>query len=188
MAAVTLATSARWSISSMQMPLSTPRHRATASACASVRLSSAPDLRLNMAYRYWHMIMCSSCDASVRRYQRCSRLSTTRTGSSIRRPRGAGAGRGAAPPEGAAGRRSLGPPALDPGPEEVDLCRRPGAVARHRAVPETREDRIGVPADVVVRPQVEPGLHRLPVTLAEQGLDVGFKAGGTGEVVRHLCS
>jgi hypothetical protein len=32
-------------------------------------------------------------------------------------------------------------------------------------------------ADVVVRPEVESGLHRLPVTLAEQGLDAGFESG-----------
>src|SRR3954468_1716721 len=70
----------------MQMPLSTRRHRTTAAACSSVSPSSVSTLRLNKAYRYWHMIMCSSCDASVKRYHKCSRLSTTRTGSAIGAP------------------------------------------------------------------------------------------------------
>src|SRR5262245_45066050 len=116
------------------------------------------------------MSMCSSCDGSARRDHRCSRLSTTRTGSAISRPRGA------------ASERSLGLSVLDPALEEVDLCRWPRAIARHRAVTEAREDRIGMSADVVVRPEVEPGLHRLSVTLAEQGFDVGFEAGLTSAV------
>jgi hypothetical protein len=35
-----------------------------------------------------------------------------------------------------------------------------------------------VPADVVVQPEVEVGLHRLAVAFAEHGLDVGLEAYG----------
>jgi len=66
-------------------------------------------------------------------------------------------------------------PALDPMLEEVDLCRGPGAIARHRALSEACEDGIGVLADVVVGPEVEAGRHRLSATFAEQRLDVGLE-------------
>jgi hypothetical protein len=88
-------------------------------------------------------------------------------------------------PEGATDQGSLLLSAFDPALEEVDLCSGPGAIARHGAVAEACEDGVGVSADVVEGPQVEAGLHRLLVTLAEHGLDVGFKAGRAVDVVGH---
>jgi len=59
-AVITLKTSARCSISSTAMPVSTSRQRATAAACSAVSPSSGPAFRLKLAYRYWHMIRCST--------------------------------------------------------------------------------------------------------------------------------
>src|SRR5207247_7010239 len=74
-------TSARCSISSTAISCSVLRHRPTASACPPVRPSPRPSLRLNSAYRYWHMIMCSSCAASASSHHSCSRCATTTLGS-----------------------------------------------------------------------------------------------------------
>src|SRR5215471_11442569 len=68
------------------MPVSVSRHPPTASACPADRPSSGSVLRLKLAYRYWHMIRCSSCDASTSRLHRCSRFSTTSSGSDIGAP------------------------------------------------------------------------------------------------------
>src|SRR5215813_13274517 len=68
------------------MPVSVSRHPPTASACPADRPSSGSVLRLKLAYRYWHMIRCSSCDASISRLHRCSRFSTTSSGSDIGAP------------------------------------------------------------------------------------------------------
>src|SRR5512132_135148 len=48
-------------------------------------------------------------------------------------------------------------PRGDPFLETRDLVLRPGAVARHRAVAQPRQDRVAPPGDVVVRPEVELG-------------------------------
>jgi hypothetical protein len=53
-------TSARCSISCIAISRSVLRHRPTASAWPAARPSPLPSLRLNSAYRYSHMIMCSS--------------------------------------------------------------------------------------------------------------------------------
>ena len=62
-----------------------PRPRSRAAACASARPpgacslvspSSVPCLRLNSANRYWHMIMCSSCEASASSHHKSSRFAT----------------------------------------------------------------------------------------------------------------
>src|SRR5690242_14111920 len=68
------------------MPVSVSRHPSTASACPAVRPSSGSVLRLKLAYRYWHMIRCSTCAASISRAHRCSRFSTTSSGSDIGAP------------------------------------------------------------------------------------------------------
>src|SRR5260221_4571055 len=72
--------------------------------------------------------------------------------------------------------RSVRLAAVDPALEKLDLRFGPRAVARHRSVRDAREDRVGVPADIVVGPQVEVGLHGLAVAFAEQRLDVGLAA------------
>ena len=59
-AVITLKTSARCSISSMAIPVSTSRQRPTAAACSAVSPSCDPAFRLKLAYRYWHMIRCST--------------------------------------------------------------------------------------------------------------------------------
>jgi hypothetical protein len=69
--------------------------------------------------------------------------------------------------------------------EEVNLCFGPRAVARHGAGLELGEDCGCVFADVIVRPEIEVGLHRLAVSLAEQGLDVGFEAHGLVGIGGH---
>ena len=81
-------TSARCSISSTAISWSVLRHRPTASAWSAARPSPLPSLRLNSAYRYWHMIMCSSCAASASSHHRCSRCATTTLGSVIDPPPG----------------------------------------------------------------------------------------------------
>jgi hypothetical protein len=83
MADMRFATSARCSISSTAMPRSVRRHRSTAAACSPVSPSAVPSFRLNSAYRYWHMIMCSSWAASASSHHRCSRCDTTTLGSAM---------------------------------------------------------------------------------------------------------
>src|SRR5215469_8960260 len=68
------------------MPVSVSRHPPTASACRADSPSSGSVLRLKLAYRYWHMIRCSTCAASISRAHRCSRFSTTSSGSDIGAP------------------------------------------------------------------------------------------------------
>jgi hypothetical protein len=87
-AVITFETSARCSISSTAIPVSSLCHRPTASACSGVSPSSAPVLRLKLAYRYWHMIRCSICAAWISRFHRCSRCSTTSLLSGINAPAG----------------------------------------------------------------------------------------------------
>ena len=70
----------------------------------------------------------------------------------------------------------LGDTSLEPVFEELDLIRGPGAIARHGAVPEAREDGVGISAHVVVRPEVEDEVHVEPVVLAEERLDVVLEA------------
>jgi hypothetical protein len=72
--------------------------------------------------------------------------------------------------------------------EEINLCSGPRTVARHGACLKAGEDGVGVPADVVVRSEVEGELHRSAVALAEQGLDVRLEAHGLGHVGDHDCS
>lgn len=67
-----------------------------------------------------------------------------------------------------AGRDSLAwGPVIDPASEEVDLILRPDAIARHRAVLELGENPGGGVPDVVIGPEVEVRLHRVPVLLPE---------------------
>jgi hypothetical protein len=63
----------------------------------------------------------------------------------------------------------------DPAPEYLDLRLGPRTIARHRAGFEAVEDRVGVFADVVLRPKVERKLHRLAVAPWEEALDVRFE-------------
>jgi len=51
--------------------------------------------------------------------------------------------------------------------KDVDAFRRPRAVARHCPIAKTFEDRLGVFADIGVRPQIEGELHGQAITLAE---------------------
>jgi hypothetical protein len=57
-----------------------------------------------------------------------------------------------------------------------NLILRPGAVAGHRAVPQAAQDRVTVPGDVVMRPQVEGEPHRPAVALTKERLDVSREA------------
>src|SRR5436190_13015445 len=77
---------------------------------------------------------------------------------------------------------------LDPASEDFDLVVCPSAVARHRAVAQTLEDRSAVADDVVARPEVERPLHRLAVAVAKEWLDVLLETdrlvdGGQGELL-----
>ena len=77
----------------------------------------------------------------------------------------------------AASRPRLGGlPGRDPTFECLDSFLRPSAVARHRAFPQSVQNRVGVPADILVRPEVEREGHRSSILLTEQRLDVGVEA------------
>lgn len=65
--------------------------------------------------------------------------------------------------------------AIDPSFEDIDLGLWPGAVTRHGAGPDLGVDSVGVAADGVVRPQIKPGRHGLPVFLAEQRFDLALE-------------
>src|SRR5437016_6748748 len=65
---------------------------------------------------------------------------------------------------------------LDPVLEARNLFVRPCAVARHRPVAESFENRVLVRGGVSVRPEVERPLHRLAVVLPKERLDVTLEA------------
>lgn len=65
---------------------------------------------------------------------------------------------------------------VDPAAENGDALLRPLLVAGHRAVRDPFVNLLCVPADVLVRAQVEGEAHRLDVALAEEGADVAREA------------